>query len=234
MIGEDIQLDNSDTTISYVYYPTGKIQRSHTYVDGKLNGNSFSYFENGNVIYQEYYVENKKHGKFISYYYSGSKQLIQYFDQDFYSDTSIYFDTNEIIVKKLVHTSICEWSNNSCNKIALIYSNGELVYSYSVIAGFETDNHIIYNQLVYDSLMLANRNIPLYEKGELLFKQNCAACHKLDRKLVGPALNCTSENITSQEFSLVVLGSNKHPSSRLTSEQIDSLLEYIKVNCKTK
>lgn len=43
--------------------------------------------------------------------------------------------------------------------------------------------------LLLIGILLANLiNAQTFEEGEKIFKQNCAACHKMDKKVVGPAL----------------------------------------------
>lgn len=43
--------------------------------------------------------------------------------------------------------------------------------------------------LLFIGILLANfMSAQSFESGEKIFKQNCAACHKMDKKVVGPAL----------------------------------------------
>ena len=46
---------------------------------------------------------------------------------------------------------------------------------------------------------------PPIEWGNNLFKANCAACHKIDKKFIGPALRPTTQKYTVEEFEAFLL-----------------------------
>lgn len=64
------------------------------------------------------------------------------------------------------------------------------------------------------------------KEGAKLFKSLCASCHKLDKKLIGPALgNYSSDLLTMHQY----LVSEKHtPSfSQLSLNDVEKILEYL-------
>ncbi len=91
---------------------------------------------------------------------------------------------------------------------------------------------------------------PLAIKGKKLFKANCAACHKLDKKVIGPALGGITEKRETEWLKAwikdnnalrksgdalakeVFEAGNKMPMNafpQLSDDDLDAILEYLKV-----
>jgi len=100
-----------------------------------------------------------------------------------------------------------------------------------------------------DSSAQTPREDPVYLKGETIFKANCTSCHKVDAKLIGPALAGVYEKYDTEWLyswiknsqGMVQAGDpdavkifNEYNGSVMTSfnisnEDIDAVLQYIKV-----
>jgi mono/diheme cytochrome c family protein len=57
---------------------------------------------------------------------------------------------------------------------------------------------LLFTVLAFTSLGFSAQAEPDLELGKKLYKQNCASCHKLDKKLVGPALAGVSQRRSEQ------------------------------------
>ena len=100
-----------------------------------------------------------------------------------------------------------------------------------------------------DSSAQTPREDPVYKKGETIYKANCTACHKINEKLVGPALAGVYDKYDTEWLyswiknsqAMVQAGDpdavkifNEYNGSVMTAfnisnEDIDAVLQYIKV-----
>lgn len=231
LIFERIKSPTSDTVIEYSYGEGGQVQASKTTFDGVPNGVSKIFYDNGKVARVEYYNNGKLNGLTTLYYYTGQIQLLSPFENGFHSDTSVFLDTNGIITKKVSYNNPCTRISSICDKTVTIYKNGDKAYSYLVVDGYDTDDITVYNEHLYRQIVSEKASVTQFEMGELLFRQNCAACHRLDKKIIGPPLNCISDSFTKLQFESKLKEKLNHNSTRLTSAQADALLNYINASC---
>ena len=66
-----------------------------------------------------------------------------------------------------------------------------------------------------------------FKEGKKLFKSLCASCHKLDKKLVGPALGGLEIDSLSL-FKYLISEKHKPSFSQLSLENSNDILNYIK------
>lgn len=66
---------------------------------------------------------------------------------------------------------------------------------------------------------------------EQLFKQNCALCHAIDKKKLGPAIN-TMNNERAVLVQTITKGKKSMPSyeGKLTGVEIDAIADYLLAN----
>ncbi|MCF6325039.1 MAG: cytochrome c [Gammaproteobacteria bacterium] len=67
--------------------------------------------------------------------------------------------------------------------------------------------------------------------GEALFKKKCSLCHSIEKKKLGPAIKTMSSEAETLR-AVILKGKGMMPGfdGKLTSAQIDSLVEYLLVN----
>lgn len=228
---EHIQYENSDTLIENVYYETGELNIASQIANDQRNGWSKTYNEQGNIIFLENYRNSNLSGEFLCYYTSGKVQRIEFYENGNNINSSYYFsksgDTS--LVKQFKYP--CKRGTNICYYKAVVYSENQKVYSYQVIHGKKSEEHEIIDLDNYKELMVEKNQIPLYDQGETLFKQNCAMCHKLETKLVGPPLKCHSKTMSKESLKMIIESGTSHPTSNLNDAEMKAILEYFRKNC---
>jgi hypothetical protein len=228
---EHIKYQNNDTLVEFVYFENGQINYKRQVVNNQRNGWSYTYNEKGELIFQENYLNNKLSDDFYCYYPSGQISRIEHYKNNKNIDTTTYFDEDGQVIRTIAFLSPCEFGSRECNQFVTIFENDSKVYGFRVEQGIKSKNHEIYNQAVYDKLMAQEKQIPLHEKGKMIFQNNCGMCHKLDKPLIGPALSCITNTKSTEDLKKLIGGENGHPTSKLTEEEINALIEYINKNC---
>ena len=228
---EHIKYQGNDTLVEFVYFENGQINNKRQVINNQRNGWSYTYNEKGELIFHEHYLNNELTDDFYCYYPSGQLSRVEHYRNNTKIDTSTYFGEDGQVIKTVVFLSPCELGSRECNQFVTIFENGSKVYGYKLSKGLESENHEIYDQAVYDKLMAKENQIPLHEKGKVIFQSNCGMCHRLDKPLIGPALSCLTRTKTKDDLKQIVGGKNGHPVSKLTEEEINALMAYINKNC---
>ncbi|MGB0868294.1 MAG: c-type cytochrome [Flavobacteriales bacterium] len=225
---EHIKFQNNDTIIENVYFENGQLNFLYRLVNGKRNGKSLVYLENGDLVFEQYYSHGKLNDEFKSFYPDGTIQRTENYRLDNHVDTAIYYNETGTIIRKVIYKIPCEFGSSECNKMVIEYQNGTRVYSYEITKGWKSEDHIIYNHELYNELMQSTKEIPKLDKGKALFRANCAMCHSIDKPIVGPALNKAIKDKTDNQLYEIIVNSNSHPSSKLSKEEFDALMEFLK------
>jgi cytochrome c551/c552 len=225
---EYIKYQGNDTIIEKVYYENGQLNFLYRLLDDQRNGKSLVYLENGDLVFEQFYSQGKLNVGFKCFYPDGTIQRTEKYSFDNNIDTTTYFNETGIITRKVIYKNPCEFGSSECNKTIIEYKNGTKVYSYNVTKGWKSDDHIIYNQDFYNELMQSAKKIPNLDKGKALFRANCSMCHGLDKAIVGPALNQAIKDKDDNQLYEIIVNSNTHPSSKLTKEEFDALIEFLK------
>lgn len=185
------------------YYYSEKISREENYTNGLLDGKTTVYDTNGTILSTDNYYQNMR------------------------VDTSTYFERENVVSKKVIYITPCKLGSSSCNQKIITYRNGQKVYSYLVDNGWKTDKVEVYNNELYNSMMDSLNNRPITEKGLSVYRVNCASCHKIDKRLIGPALGQAILNKSKKEFVSLLEYAN-HNNVKITKEEIEQLYEYLK------
>ena len=228
---ERVKYQNNDTLVEFVYFENGQINFKRQVVNNQRNGWSYTYNEKGVLIFQENYLNNELSDVFYCYYPSGQISRIEHYKNNKNIDTTTYFEKDGQVIRTIAFLSPCEFGSRECNQFVTIFENGSKIYGFKVEQGITYENHEIYNQAIDDKLMAQEKQIPLHEKGKMIFQNNCGMCHKLDKPLIGPALSCITKTKNIDELTKIVGGQNGHPTSKLTEEEVNALIEYINKNC---
>lgn len=225
---EHIKYHNNDTIIEKVYYENGQLNFLYRLVNGQRSGKSLVYLENGDLEFEQFYFQGKLNGVFKCFYPNGTIQRIEKYSLDKHVDTSVYFTETGIISREVIYKKPCGFGSSECNKTVIEYKNGIKVYSYDVIKGWKSDDHIVYNQDLYDVVMKSAGETSNLEKGKALFRGNCAMCHGLDKPIVGPSLNQVIKDKDDHQLYEIITNSKTHPSSKVSKEEFDALMEFLK------
>lgn len=228
---EHVKYQDNDTLVEFVYFENGQINYKRQVMNNQRNGWSYIYNEKGELIFHENYLNNELTDNFYCYYPSGQISRVEHYRNNNNVDTTTYFNEDGQVIKTIAFISPCEFGSRECNQFVTIFENGSKVYSYKVDKGLKSEDHEIYNQPVYEKLIAKENQIPLHEKGKKIFQNNCGMCHKLDKPFIGPALSCITRTKNIDELTKIVGGQNGHPTSKLTEEEINALIEYINKNC---
>ncbi len=115
------------------------------------------------------------------------------------------------------------------------------------LTDFEIENGI---GPVKEKIQLGEINVEMAKKGEETFIGKCAPCHKLDKRLVGPAQRYTADRRTPEYILNMILNpdemTKRHPTGKkmlaeylapmtnmnLTLDQAKELLEYLRLVAK--
>lgn len=225
---EHIKYHNNDTIIEKIYYESGQLNFLYRLVNGQRSGKSLVYLENGDLVFEQFYFQGKLNGQFKCFYSNGTIQRTEKYSLDNHVDTSVYFTETGMISREVIYKTPCGLGSSECNKTVIEYKNGTKVYSYDVINGWKSDDYIVYNQDLYNELMNSARETSNLDKGKALFRANCAMCHGLDKPIVGPALNQAIKDKDDNHLYEIITNSKTHPSSKLSKEEFDALMEFLK------
>lgn len=228
---EHVKYHNNDTLVEFIYFENGKVNFKRQILNNQKNGWSYTYNEKGDIIFRENYLNGNLSGELKCYYPSGQISRIEYFKDNKHIDTTTYFDESGQVIKTIAFLSPCEFGSRECNQFVTVFKNGSKVYAFNVDKGIKSENHEIYNRSDYNELMAQTNKIPLHEKGKTIFQNNCGMCHRLDKPIIGPALNCITKTKNKDDLTKIVEGESGHPTSKLTEKEINALIEYINNNC---
>ena len=121
--------------------------------------------------------------------------------------------------------------------------NNQVTTSPAGLTAFQTENGI---GPITTKMTLADIDAVLAAEGEAMFKIKCAACHKVDKRYVGPALAGVTERRTPEYLMNMMLNPaemvEKHPEAKamlaefmsvmpnqnLNEEDARVLLEYLR------
>lgn len=77
---------------AWAYYPSGKLMKSWTYVEGKIEGPWLSFYENGKPQCQCYFKNNKREGSQQVYHENGQLRVRWHAERSRILDVSEYYD----------------------------------------------------------------------------------------------------------------------------------------------
>ena len=231
LMQELVKYKENDTLVEFTYFLTGQLNQKRQLLNNQRTGWSHIYTKNGELLFQEHYLNNMLTGEFKAFYPSGQISRIEHFRDNKMIDTSTYFLKNGEVEKKIIFLAPCEIGSCECNQNVVVYENGSKVYSYEVNNGIKSKNQTVYDQTMYQNLMGTIAQEALFEKGELLFRNQCGTCHRLKNQPVGPALSDFSKTITTDELAEILIGSKGHPASKITEEETAAIIEYIHKHC---
>lgn len=197
---EHFKYKDNDTIVEFIYFQSGQLNYKRQLLNDKRTGWSYTYNKKGELVFRESYLNGHLAGDFKAFYPTGQISRIEYFKEDKNIDTTTYYDEYGYVTKNVAFLTPCDFGSCECNQSVVVYENGSKIYSYEVNHGLKSENHTVYDQLVYLRLMAEKEQVPLYNKGESLFLNNCGMCHKLDQQLVGLALNSFSKTINEDEL----------------------------------
>ena len=224
---ERIKFIDNDTIVENVYYEDGVLNSTSHRYHNQLNGKKYTYNFEGLLIFEETYKSGKLSGKDIGYHINGQIAQIVYYENDNRIDTAKYFSENGKLIRlEIFHKPTPRYSYQE-DKTVIIYQ-GKPVYSYEVNSGLKSEYHTVIDKVLYAKLQESENMISILEKGQLVFRQNCAACHKMDKKLIGPALNCVLEKMSQDDIKRILYGRNNHPITKLNTIEWKELMEYLK------
>ncbi|WP_196889433.1 c-type cytochrome [Aureivirga sp. CE67] len=225
--------NNSDTLLVKEYFENGKIRETYESLNGlDRNGKSITYYENGNVLFEQFYKNNKLDNFLKCFYPNGKLQRVEKYKSDFHIDSTIFYNKKGEISQIKKYKELCKFGNNSCNISVVIYNLNSPVYSYEIINGLKSENHTIIDEVAYNKLMNLDNKTSAIVKGEKIFNNNCMACHRLENDFIGPKLNCILEKKSKQAIINKISNSNTHHKSKLTKNEIDLLIDYLKEKCQ--
>ncbi len=229
---EHVSIQGNDTIIENVYFENGQLNFRYLLVDGQRNGKSLVYLENGDLVFEEHYSNGKLDGRLFCFYPDGSIQRIEYFKLGNHIDTSTFYNKSGMITSKVIYNTPCELGNSECDKTVMEFKNGDPVYSYEVVKGKKSESHTVLNQNLYNELIAAENITSKIEEGKALYKANCSMCHRVDKPMIGPALNQAIQNKDNMQLYEIIVNSGSHPSSKLSKEECEALMEFLKMGEK--
>lgn len=232
ILREHIKYHNKDTVVELIYFQNGQLKDKRQLLNNQRTGWSYSYNEKGELIFQNNYLNGNLTGVFKTFYPTGQISIIAYYKNNKKIDTTTYYNENGQVIKKVAFLLPCEFGSPECNQSVVIYENDSKIYSYEVVNGMKSENHTVYDQTVYQKIKAHEDKKPLHEKGKMIFQSNCGMCHKLDKPIIGPALNCITKTKKKDELTKIIVGKQGHPISKLTDKEIEALIEYINKNCQ--
>ncbi len=226
------RVGKSDTVVENIYHPNGKLTGRYQLRDGERNGEAFVYMKDGTLLFQENYVNGQLNGVFKCFYPGGQVQRVEHYNNGAKVDTSEYFYNTGILEKKEIYQQPCYRMSGTCNFLVEVYHNNVKAYTYKVINGLKSSQYEVFDEEGYQKLMDLNKSVSLSEKGKIIFTSNCGMCHRLDKAIVGPALQCVTRKYSSEEIFKMVTDSEKHQTMPLSEEDFDLLINYIDENCQ--
>ncbi len=229
---EHIKIPKNDTVLERVYYENGQLNLQYQLVGGQRNGDAYTYRENGDLLFEEVYRNGKFDGQFKCFYPDGSLQWIKNYNLDHLIDTSTFFNQSGTIIRKVIYNSPCPSGSSECDKTVIEYEKGIQVYSYLVKGGLKSEDHEVFNDTLYNELMQAAKEIPKLVKGKSLYMSNCAMCHRIEKPVVGPALNEAIKGKSDQQLYDIIVNSDTHPRTKLSREEYDALIEFLRTESR--
>lgn len=228
---ERIKFSENDTILERIYYKDGTLNNEYQIVSNQRNGYGKTFNENGILIFKEFYSNSNLHGKFICYRTNGTIQRIELWKNNFLVDTTKYFDENGGLLMFRVYLTPCKRGSDNCDYSEYCFIDNELVYSYDFENGLKSKSPKIYNETKYEAFKLNETKVALKDRGQALFRANCAACHKTDKQFIGPALQCTSKKLDIETYWKKVSNGSGHQKAQMNREEFDSLYKWIEINC---
>ena len=232
LMREQVKYKDNDTIVEFIYFQNGQVNYKRQLLNNQRTGWSYTYNKKGELLFRENYLNGNLTGEFKAFYPTGQISIIEHYQENKNIDTTIYYNKNGQVTRKVAYLEPCEFGSCECNQLVVVYENGSRIYSYEVINGLKSENHTVYDQTVYMTLMAKNEEVPLYQEGRTIFRNNCGTCHKLDNQLVGLALNSFSKTIVEDELVQIIGGGKGHPTIKLTKNEAEELIEYINRNCQ--
>ena len=227
ILRERITFSNSDTVIENVYYEGGQLDSKSHFLNNQRHGKRTIFYTNGQLMFEDTYNHGKLNGISKGYHKNGKLTQTVIYDNGNKIDTATYYNETGDIIRLEIYSSPCPRASYECSKKVIIYS-GNPVYSYEVIDGLKSETYTVLDPIKYSEIMQIENDTPLFDKGRVVFRQNCAMCHKMDKRLVGPSLNCYLTNNNKNLVKEIIEGENNHPISKLNTKEFDALLEYLK------
>ena len=231
ILREQVKYKDNDTTVAFIYFLNGKLNRKYQIVNSKRTGWSYTYDKKGTLLYQENYLNDALNGELKAFYTTGALFKTEHYQQNQRINTTTYYNTKGQITKKVAYLMPCDLNSCECNELITVYDNGVMVYAYEVINGIKTGKDTVYNSRLYKQLMLKNSPITAYEKGRTIFSYNCGMCHKIEQQAAGIGLKALHKPIISDELIEILAGSKGHPSTRVNDKEVVNLIEYINIHC---
>ena len=228
---EHVKYMENDTVVEFIYFQNGELNYKRQLLNNHKTGWSYTYNKQGKLLFEENYLDGNLTGTFKAFYPTGHISRIEHYQGNRNVDTTTYYDKNGQVTREVAYLEPCELGSCECNQFVVVYENGSKIYSYEVNNGLNTENHTVYDRVVYMRLMENNDQIPLREIGKSIFRDNCGMCHKTDNQLVGLALNSFSKTMIEDELVEILGGSKGHPPSALSEKEAGALIEYINKNC---
>jgi len=132
--------------------------------------------------------------------------------------------------------------------------NGMPMMPFPQLSNQDIDDIIAYTSGKPKKVIVASNDNAKYQKGKSLFQANCAACHKLDKKLIGPALLNVADKRSKEWLHAWIKDNNAlratgdadakaifkefngmpmTPFPQLSAEDIDAILFYTSGKSKT-
>ena len=231
LMREHVKYKDNDTIVEFIYFQNGQLNYKRQLLNNQRTGWSYTYNKKGELLFQENYLNGNLTGDFKSFYPTGQISRIEHYQENRNIDTTTYYNKNGQVTKKVTFLAPCDFGSCECNQLVIVYENGSRIYSYEVNNGLKSDNYTVYDQAVYQRLMAKNNQVPLYDNGKSIFRNNCGMCHKVDKQLVGIALASFPRTMSEDELVEILGGSKGHPSTKITEKEADALIEYIDKNC---
>lgn len=226
-----VKFKDNDTIVEFIYFQSGQLNHKRQLLNNQRTGWSYTYNKKGELLFRESYLNGDLTGDFKAFYPTGQISRIEHYQENKNIDTTIYYNKNGQVTMKVAYLAPCEFGSCECNQLVVVYENGSKVYSYAANNGLKSENHTVYDQAVYQKLMAKNDEVHLREEGKSIFRNNCGMCHKVDKQLVGIALDSFPKPMTADELVEILGGSKGHPSTKITGKEAEELIEYINKNC---
>ena len=228
---EHVKYKDNDTLVEFIYFQDGQVNCKRQLLNNQRTGMSYLYNLDGELLYQEHYLNGHLTGDFKAFYPSGKISRIEHFEENKNIDTTIYYDKQGQVTKKVAFLDPCDLGSCECNQFVIMYENGSKIYSYKVQNGLKSKEHTVFDQEVYQRLIAEKDEVSLYEKGKFIFQMNCGMCHKINSQSAGVAFDSFSRTMTNDELYEFLGGSTGHPVVKATHIESDALIEYINRGC---
>tara|TARA_B100000508_G_scaffold139549_1_gene138131 strand:- start:5843 stop:6634 length:792 start_codon:yes stop_codon:yes gene_type:complete len=228
---ERIKFPEYDTILERIYFKNGTLNNEYQIVSNQRNGYGKTFNENGIMIFKEFYSQGKLNGKFTCYRTNGTIQRTEMWQNNFLVDTTKYFNEAGGFLMLRVYETPCERGSDNCDYSELYFIDDELVYSYDFKNGLKNKSPEIYNETKYQVFKLNESKLAMNDKGQSLFRANCASCHKTDKQFIGPPLQCSSEKLDNESYWKKVSNGSGHPKAQINRKEFDLLYNWIETNC---